>query len=45
MHYAGHSDYTEKAIARAADEGGIAPPAITVVGDVVAALAGMEDLG
>ncbi|WEV78539.1 uroporphyrinogen-III C-methyltransferase [Janibacter cremeus] len=32
-------------IARAADEGGIAPPAITVIGDVVAALAGTEERG
>lgn len=33
------------AIATAADEGGIAPPAITVIGDVVTALAPMETTG
>lgn len=32
-------------IATAADEGGIAPPAITVIGDVVSALAGVEGIG
>ncbi len=33
------------AIATAADEGGVAPPAITVIGDVVTALAAMETTG
>ena len=32
-------------IATAADDGGIAPPAITVIGDVVSALAGVEGIG